>query len=312
MQNYLFFTAGLVLLFFGGESTLRGALHISKKLNLSKILVSAVIIGFGTSLPELTVSVQSVLEGKTDIALGNVVGSNIVNLTLIFGVSIMISPLLKLPDAKRDILFMLIITLCFILLKIINFLNFFTGIGFLLALAIYIYVSYQYDQDKKETVAHIEEDHSIKNPYPIYISLPICALGIGLLVLGGSLLVDSAVNIAREFNISEAVIGLTIIAIGTGLPELATCVVAAMRKHNDVIVGNLVGSNIFNILGILGVTLIVDQIPVTDEIMNYGVWEMLFITIIFTLLFFLSKQITKFQGFIMLLFFIIYNQLLFL
>ena len=138
MQNYLFFTAGLVLLFFGGESTLRGALHISKKLNLSKILVSAVIIGFGTSLPELTVSVQSVLEGKTDIALGNVVGSNIVNLTLIFGVSIMISPLLKLPDAKRDILFMLIITLCFILLKIINFLNFFTGIGFLLILAIYI------------------------------------------------------------------------------------------------------------------------------------------------------------------------------
>jgi len=235
-----------------------------------------------------------------------------VNLTLIFGVSIMISPLLKLPDAKRDILFMLIITLCFILLKIINFLNFFTGIGFLLILAIYIYVSYQLDQDKKETVDHIEEDHSIKNPYPIYISLPICALGIGLLVFGGSLLVDSAVNIAREFNISEAVIGLTIIAIGTGLPELATCVVAAMRKHNDVIVGNLVGSNIFNILGILGVTLIVDQIPVTDEIMNYGVWEMLFITIIFTLLFFLSKQITKFQGFIMLLFFIIYNQLLFL
>lgn len=253
-MTYLLFVVGLAALFFGGEYLVRGASAIARKFNLSPMVIGLTIVGFGTSAPEMLVSVQAALAGQPAIAIGNVLGSNIANILLILGLSALIAPLL-IPVRKlwRDLAFMLAATAVIWVMLLDGQVTRFDGVILLAGLAIFLIVAF--------LTGKSDEDQSIEGDIPQWKAWAMTLGGLVVLVIGARFLVDSATDIARAFGISEAVIGLTIVAVGTSLPELATSVIAAIRKQTEIAVGNIVGSNIFNIFGILGTTAVLAPIP---------------------------------------------------
>ncbi|MEZ5814331.1 MAG: calcium/sodium antiporter [Alphaproteobacteria bacterium] len=314
MIDILMILGGLVLLFFGGEGLIKGAVSLARNFGLSKLLVSAVVVGFGTSMPEMTVSVGAALKGASDIAIGNVVGSNIANILLIVGIAaIMCSIFIAGAAVKRDTFVMLGASLALCGLAMTGMISF--AAGLVMFAALIAYIAWSYMQDKKageETVAHIEEDIE-GEPQLSRVKASAFALGGLVLLIGGAyILVEGAVSIARGFGISEAVIGLTIVAVGTSLPELATAVVAAMRKHSDVIIGNIVGSNIFNILAILGVTAMISPIPIGQQIATYDVWIMLGVAAFLSIYLLRGLTIGRISGLAMLGAYIIYTAWLYM
>jgi len=305
MYEFIIIPISLFLLYIGGVGTLKGVLAFAKRFNLSAILVSAVIIGFGTSLAELTVSIEAVLINAPEIAIGNIVGSNTANILLVSAIAAMVSPIiLKDLNINREILVMLLATLLLLFFKYIDFLNIIAGFIFLLILFIYIIVSFKKGQNDNA------EPEALPN-MPFIKALIYCVVGIILLVLGGWLLVSSSIKVAQSFGVSEAVIGLTVVAIGTSIPELTTTIIATLKKQNHLIVGNILGSNIFNILGILGVTLLIKPIPVTEEMMNKGIWEMIAATILFILILKFAKSLNRIIASFMLVTYVIYLGYLF-
>jgi cation:H+ antiporter len=305
MYEFIIIPISLFLLYIGGVGTLKGVLAFAKRFNLSAILVSAVIIGFGTSLAELTVSIEAVLINAPEIAIGNIVGSNTANILLVSAIAAMVSPIiLKDLNINREISVMLLATLLLLFFKYIDFLNIIAGFIFLLILFIYIIVSFK--KGKNDNA----EPEALSN-MPFIKTLIYCVVGIILLVLGGWLLVSSSIKVAQSFGVSEAVIGLTVVAIGTSIPELTTTIIAALKKKNNLIVGNILGSNIFNILGILGVTLLIKPIPVTEEMMNKGIWEMIAATIFFILILKFTKSLNRIIASFMLVTYVIYLGYLF-
>lgn len=315
MIDILMILGGLVLLFFGGEGLIKGAVSLARNFGLSKLLVSAVVVGFGTSMPEMTVSVGAALKGASDIAIGNVVGSNIANILLIVGLAAILYPIFVAGNAvKRDTFVMLGTSLTLCGLAMTGMISFIAGVTMFAALIAYI--AWSYMQDKKggaaETAAHIEEDIE-GEPKLSRLKASAYALGgLVLLISGAYILVEGAVSIARGFGISEAVIGLTIVAVGTSLPELATAVVAAYRKHSDVIIGNIVGSNIFNILAILGVTAMISPIPIAAQIAAYDVWIMLGVVAFLSIYLLRGLTIGRISGLAMLGSYIIYTAWLYM
>ena len=279
---------------------------IARKFKLSNILVSAVIIGFGTSLAELTVSVEAVLIGSPDIALGNIIGSNIANILLVTAIAALITPImLKSLKINRDIFVMIVASLLLLFFKFIDWLNFYSGVIFLLIL--FSYISYSYFQDQKDNG---DKEENLEN-LSLIKAIIYSVIGLATLILGGWLLVNSSIKIAQSYGISEAVIGLTIVAVGTAIPELTTTIIASIKKHNDLVIGNILGSNIFNILGILGVTLLIENIPVTDEMMKKGIWEMIAATLFFIIILRFAKSISKLIASFMLTSYAIYIVYLF-
>ena len=253
-MTYLIFVAGLVALTLGGEFLVRGASGIARHFRLSPMLIGLTIVGFGTSAPEMLVSVQAALAGQPGIAIGNVLGSNIANTLLILGISAVIAPLL-IPLSKiwRDLGFMLVATALVWIMLLDGWIG--RGNGLILLLGLGVFLATAFLSGKAD-----EAD----DPAPMIAQPMAWAMTVGgliVMVIGARLLVDSATDIARSFGISEAVIGLTIVAVGTSLPELATSVIAALRKQTEIAVGNIVGSNIFNIFGILGTTAVISPIP---------------------------------------------------
>ncbi|MFM7654452.1 MAG: calcium/sodium antiporter [Paracoccaceae bacterium] len=252
-MTYLLFLVGLLGLFFGGEYLVRGASSIARRFGISPLVIGLTIVGFGTSAPELLVSVNAALAGQPAIAIGNVLGSNIANVLLILGVSAVIAPLIiPARQLARDLAFMLLATGAIWVMLLDGMVTRLEG-GLLIAgLAVFLYMAFSAGSVPQEEDA-------------VETSVPKSALmtvgGLVLLVIGAHFLVDSASTIARTYGISEAVIGLTIVAVGTSLPELATSVIAAFRRQTEIAVGNVVGSNIFNIFGILGVTALIAPIP---------------------------------------------------
>ena len=306
MLDFIIIPLSLFLLYIGGEGALKGVLVIARKFKLSNILVSAVIIGFGTSLAELTVSVEAVLIGSPDIALGNIIGSNIANILLVTAIAALITPImLKNLKINRDIFVMIVASLLLLLFKFIDWLNFYSGVIFLLIL--FSYISYSYFQDQKGNGENEEDLENLSLIKAIIYSV----IGLATLILGGWLLVNSSIKIAQSYGISEAVIGLTIVAVGTAIPELTTTIIASIKKHNDLVIGNILGSNIFNILGILGVTLLIENIPVTDEMMKKGIWEMIAATLFFIIILRFAKSISKLIASFMLTSYAIYIMYLF-
>jgi cation:H+ antiporter len=306
MYDLIIIPISLLLLYLGGEGALKGVLVIARKFKLSNILVSAVIIGFGTSLAELTVSVEAVLIGSPDIALGNIIGSNIANILLVTAIAALITPImLKNLKINRDIFVMIVASLLLLLFKFIDWLNFYSGVIFLLIL--FSYISYSYFQDQKDNG---EKEENLEN-FSLIKAIIYCVIGLATLILGGWLLVNSSIKIAQSYGISEAVIGLTIVAVGTAIPELTTTIIASIKKHNDLVIGNILGSNIFNILGILGVTLLIESIPVTDEMMKKGIWEMIAATLFFIIILRFAKSISKLIASFMLTSYAIYIVYLF-
>lgn len=253
-MTYVFFVVGLLALFFGGEYLVRGASAIARHFRLSPIVIGLTIVGFGTSAPELLVSVQAALAGSPSIAIGNVVGSNIANILLILGVSALIAPLV-IPARKlwRDLAFMLAATGIFWVMLADGNITRTEGILLLLGLVVFLATAF--------LTGKSEPEEATLGDIPQWKAWAMTLGGLVVLVIGARFLVDSATELARGFGISEAVIGLTIVAVGTSLPELATSAVAAFRKQTEIAVGNIVGSNIFNIFGILGTTAVLAPIP---------------------------------------------------
>ncbi|MDX9690584.1 MAG: calcium/sodium antiporter [Alphaproteobacteria bacterium] len=302
MTDLLMVFGGLALLFVGGEALIKGAVALARNYGLSSLLVSAVVVGFGTSMPELTVSVGAALRGSSDISVGNVLGSNIANILLIIGVASIMTPLLiERKAVRRDALVALGSSLILCALALFGQIGFISGL--ILFLMVVAYISWSYVQDSKngqETIQHIEEDIEGKPELGRLKAALYSLAGLVLLMGGAHVLVEGAVSIARSFNISEAVIGLTIVAVGTSLPELVTAIVAAYRRHNDVIIGNILGSNIFNILSILGITAMITPIQISDKIAAYDIWIMLGVTLLFSIYLLRGWAIRRASGIVML------------
>ena len=253
-MTYRLFILGLAGLFFGGELLVRGASAIARSFRLSPMVIGLTIVGFGTSAPEMLVSVQAALAGSPAIAIGNVVGSNIANILLILGISAVIAPLI-IPVRKlwRDLGFMLLATAVIWVMLLDGNVTRLDGLLLILGLVVFLAVAF--------LTGKVEPEEDTSGDMPQWKAWAYTLGGLVVLVIGARLLVDGATEIARGFGVSEAVIGLTIVAVGTSLPELATSVVAAIRKQTEIAVGNIVGSNIFNIFGILGTTALIAPIP---------------------------------------------------
>lgn len=240
--------AGLLLIIYGADFLVDGASTIARKAKISEFVIGLTIVGFGTSCPELVVSLTGAFQGNADISIGNVMGSNIFNVLLILGIISMISPLpITKSNARRDIPITLLVTFLMVILGSIGQgIERTDGLVFLLLFAGYIYMSFKNDDGSSEADA---EESKIKN---IWIAVLACAAGLAGLIFGGQLFVNNATEIARSLGVSDKFIAITLLAGGTSLPELATCIVAARKGKHQLALGNILGSNVFNVLLILG------------------------------------------------------------
>lgn len=283
---YLLALGGFVLLFAGGEWLVRGAVSVSRRMGISPLLIGMTVVAFCTSGPELLVSLEATLRGQVDIAVGNVVGSNTANVLLIIGISALISPIVVRPAVlRRDTLMMLGSVMLLSGLAMRGTIESWHGALMLGLLIAYVWYSYWTEIYRHaagaELHAHVADEFDGVTR-KLWLGLAELGGGLAALIVGSRLLVTGASEIARSYGVPEAVIGLTLVAIGTSLPELATSVTAASRGHADVAVGNVVGSNLFNSLGIIGITALVRPLPVSAAIASFDVWIMLGSAILLT------------------------------
>jgi len=300
LHDLLFLIAGITLLTVGGDLLIRGVVAAAQRLGVSSLLTGLVIVGFGTSAPELVVSIDAALSGSPDIATGNIVGSNLSNTLLILGVSALIAPMVVHPMAlRRDGLVVVAASVLFILLAMDQQLSRVDAVIFLSGMIAYLIWAYQSEKnnDTPEAKLHQAEADEISHlPHTTAFTI-IAIIGGLLLMMGGSrLLVTGAVSIAREFGISETIIGLTLVAVGTSLPELSVVVIAAIRKHADVAVGNILGSNIFNLLAILGTATLVHPLPVSGRIIVFDQWIMLGSAVLLMAFLYTGMRLNRAEG----------------
>ena len=270
----LYCLVGFVLLYFGAEWLVKGSSSLARSLGITPIVIGLTVVAFGTSAPELVVSLVSSIKGKSMIAVGNVVGSNICNIALVLGLSAVLNPIKSDPTVvRRDIPIMLAISLYLLLLSFNSTLGRIEGATLFIGIILYTFMNYYLAKKETAGAADIEselEDIGFVASRPKQIVM--IAVGIVGVVGGAQAVVDSAVFIMTELGVSEKFIGLTIVAFGTSLPELATSVVAAMRGEMDISIGNLVGSNVFNIMSVLGVASLVRPIPIPGGFIESGLW----------------------------------------
>ncbi|MCL5042875.1 MAG: calcium/sodium antiporter [Gammaproteobacteria bacterium] len=300
MLNLLFVAIGVLLLTTGGEALIRGSLAAAQRMGVSPLLSGLLIVGFGTSAPELVVSVDAALNNQPDIALGNVVGSNISNILLILGLCAVITPLAVRPLVlRRDAVTVVAASILFLVLVGGNALARFDAGILIAALAAYLIWAYRTERFGAAPSAelHTAESQEV-TALPrtaLWITLAIF-LGLLLLVTGSQVLLRGAVGIAESFGVSEAVIGLTLVAVGTSLPELSISVIAAFRRHADVAIGNILGSNIFNLLGILGISALLQPLPVHARILQFDQWVMLGTSLVLLLFLYTGKRLSRLEG----------------
>ncbi|UJP65586.1 calcium/sodium antiporter [Mongoliitalea daihaiensis] len=286
---------GLAILLYGGKLLVDGASGIASKFGLSPGLIGLTVVAFGTSAPELLVSINAALKGTSDIAIGNVVGSNIANIALVLGVSAILYPIAIMRSVlKLDYLATVVTTVLLILLSWNGIISRLEGIFFVVCLLLLNWYFF-----KKLSGVVPDEDEFIA-PTNMWKALFFLLAGIGGLYVGSDLFVDNAVKIAQVYGVSERVIGVTIIAIGTSLPELVTSVIAGLNKKTDIAIGNVLGSNIMNILAILGITSIVQPIPVSDAFLFNDYMWMLGITLLLFPIIRSSMVIKRWEGVVLL------------
>lgn len=293
---YLMLIIGLSLLVYGGNLLVDGSVQVAKKIGLSSLVIGLVLVGFGTSTPELLASLISVLKGSNGIAVGNVIGSNIANILLVLGAAAVVHPVkIDIKDFKRDGLVLMLASIgvvCAVYLGVISRL-----IGFIFVSGLIGYVFYCYKTDKKN---HSENETAEKANISLIKALIISIIGIALTMLGAKFLIDNAIILARLWGVSEAVIGLTIVAVGTSLPELAASMAASFKKENGVAFGNVVGSNIYNALFILGMVALILPIKV-DQTMRIDSLIMLLVAFVLTGIAFWKKEFSRTIGLLFLL-----------
>ena len=276
-----FVAGGLALLLGGGECLVRGAVGLARSLGVPPLVIGLTVVAFGTSAPELVVSLQAALGGHPDIVLGNVVGSNNANVLLIAGAAAAIRPVAAEPGAvRRDGAALMAATLAFIGLCLLGELGFGAGLALAAALAAWMALALRSARRRGSEGEGEIEDEIEAAPRGTAPVLLLTLAGIAGVLLGARLLIDGAVDVARAAGLSEAVIGLTLIAFGTSLPELAAAGMAALRGHGDIALGNVMGSNLFNMLGIAGVTAMAAPVPVPAELLRLDLWVMLAATLL--------------------------------
>lgn len=290
---YLFLCLGLLILLGGGKFLVDGASSLALKFGLSQGFIGLTIVAFGTSAPELLVSLNAALDGKSDIAIGNVIGSNIANISLVLGISATLFPI-KINSSvfKVDYIVLIFSSLIFYILSLNG--NISRLEGFVLLFILILINIYFFFKLGKATAGDLEGDLIL--PLPIWKSLFFLCLGIFGLYYGADLFVESAVGIASIFGVSERIIGITVIAIGTSLPEMATSVIAAVNKKTDIAVGNIIGSNIMNILAIIGVTAAISPIPVSEGFLNQDFYWMLGLTIVLFPILKSGDRVSRIEG----------------
>ena len=268
MTATLFFLFGLVLLYLGGEALVKGSVSLALKLKISTLVAGMTIVSFATSAPELLVSLGAALKGHTDITFGNVIGSNIANIALVLGLAAVLFRLNINPQTKKiSFPFLFLSSLIFgLVLYFFNGISFWVGVAFVILLVFFIlYLIRQSRKAYLQTAIVDDELLEKESQTSLYKSVLYLVIGIVLLKYGADYFVDGAIVLAKIFSVSDRVIAVTVIAIGTSIPELATTVIAALKKEESLAVGNLIGSNIFNILAVLGLTALIKDIPLVDE-----------------------------------------------
>ncbi|MDZ7710684.1 MAG: calcium/sodium antiporter [Roseovarius sp.] len=306
-EIWLPLAGGLLLLILGGDLLVRGAVRVAERLGVSPLVIGLTLVGFGTSMPELVTSVQAALSGAPGIAWGNIVGSNIANILLIGGVSALVFPIVvAAPALKRDAGVMLAVAAGFTALAVLVPMSRGLGAAFLMALAAYTALAFRQERTANGGALHNKEialeavDPALTpgtaRPVGLLVPLLFTLAGLALVIGGGAALVRGAVALAQSFAIPETVIGLTIVAIGTSMPELVTSVMAALRRQGDVAFGNIIGSNIINILGIGGVTALIAPTPVPAAIATFDAPVMLAVTALFVLVAATGLRIARWEG----------------
>ena len=301
---YLWFILilGLGVLVAGGEFLVRGAVGIAKKAHISSLVIGMTVISFGTSAPELFVSVGAALDGNPEIAIGNVVGSNIANIALVLGLTVLIFPIVVDRNSKIiDWPMMMGASILFFLFSLDNIIQLWEGIILfgILCTFTYLLIRNSRRKSKKELAALEESDEVSEVKDKVGWSIVFILLGFFALYFGSEWLIEGAKGIALAFGMDNSTIAITVVAFGTSVPELVTSAVAAFKKETDISVGNLVGSNIFNIMAVVGVTAIVKPIEVEQSVITYDYIWMLAIALLLLPLMLIGKKIGRFKGFLL-------------
>lgn len=296
---------GLVILLLAGDALVKGAVNLSLRIGIPALIVSLTIVAFGTSAPELLISVKAILDDVPGIAMGNVVGSNTANILLVLGIPALLATMHTAEcNTRKSFNHMIAASVLFIALAFRGVFDWIAGLVLLVALAAMLLDAARDARAhrKADQTAVVPEEEDIEGIDPHMPGWRIglyLALGLVGLPLGASLLVDNATIIARTFGVSDTVIGLTLVAIGTSLPELATTVVAALRRQADVALGNVIGSNMFNLLGIIGVASLVGPIRVDPSFLEFDLWVMLGASLLLFPFVYLSWNITRIWGLVL-------------
>lgn len=306
-MDILYVLAGFIILLVAGDILVRGAVGLSLKLGIPALIVSLTIVAFGTSAPELLISVKAALDGSAALALGNIVGSNIANVLLVLGVpALMFGISTEGGSSKQNYIFMMVASVVFVVMGFFGPFTFVKGVVMLVMLVLVLGQAYRHAKPMLAATEDVsDEDISW---FKISIMLAIGVIG---LPLGANLLVEGAVSIAQHAGIDEAVIGLTMVAIGTSLPELATTVMAAYRKEADVAIGNVIGSNIFNLLGVIGITSLITPLSVPHEFLSFDFWVMLASSLVLAPFIWSGVRLGKLWGGLFLTVYTLYIGLLF-
>lgn len=299
------FVGGLLLLVVGAELLVRGASRLALTLGIAPLVVGLTVVAFGTSAPEMAVSIQAALENRSDLALGNVVGSNIFNVLFILGVSALVTPLAVHQKLVRLEVPLMILTsgLLFVMALDGRVGRLEGGVLFLGVLAYTAFLVVQSRREEQEIRQEYAEEFGVKGSRAgsLLLQVALIAGGLVLLVAGSDLLLDSSVSIARSLGVSELMIGLTLVAGGTSLPEVATSVVAAIRGKRDIAVGNVVGSNLFNVLAVLGLSAAVSSgVGVTGQALYFDIPVMIAVSVVCLPIFFTGAAISRWEGLVLL------------
>ncbi len=298
-MDYLYLVGGLVLLILGGDWLLKGAISLSVRINIPKAIIGMTVVSFATSAPELIVSIKSALQGHADIALGNVVGSNIANLGFVLGITLLMT---KMEVGRSFVridwpILMLVSVLLYACLYFDGELQFYEGLLFFSLLIIYLVLYlkvFKYSKIYKEDHLEEEEIDEVSDSPSLSVASTLLFLFMGALGLyfGSEFLIEGSVNLASSFGVSERVIGITVISVGTSIPELAASIIAAIKKERAISLGNLIGSNIFNILAVLGVTSMITPIRVSDDrlLTNDLFWMLGFAIVLLPLIYMFTRR----------------------
>lgn len=315
MTTTLQLLGGFVLLLFGAEYLVRGAVSIARKLHVSPMVIGMTIVAWGTTSPELVVSLQAAFEGYPGIAVGNVVGSNIANILLILGASALLFPIKVDPKLLyRDAAMMMGSALLFTALALSGWIERWQGV--LMVCALVVFSAYAFRQERRKgrrddpgDLAEELADEFKTPPQPTWLAALSVVGGLVSVVTGAKLLVAAAVDVARLFGVGEEVIGLTIVAVGTSLPEFATAIVAALRRHSDVAVGNIIGANIYNLFAIMGLVSAVTPVAVPAQILKFDLWFMIAVTALLLVFLLVRRGLDRVAGVLFLALFAIYTAL---